>query len=336
MLMTSTHALGLAQVDEAHWLRSDWWLPNGWATVAFVVLSGYGCGYLFSDERNEANRSRSMPRRGIDILLVMLVSNVAFSILRKVAEHDLQALSSAAWWLGFLTLQTEWTISGVLFPTGLLLLIAPTLIRAVKHNPYGSLVGIVVCQLALAVLREHLRGHAIHDAWAVRLLLTEGLGGFPVMPFLANGSMGIWIGLAHRRSANALLPILILLICLQIMIYASTWLPDASAWRVLRNSFGAVAKFGCVYGLAIWCAKHLRTVSRPLALIGCFALGSFVMHRVFLQGLSLTLHGVAAVHLSPATEYLLLFAGTLALTWLLSKLRAANGRVNLVFRKLAL
>ena len=48
IFMMSTHALSIAGVPSAHWLFSDFWLPNGWATLVFVVLAGYGVGFLFS------------------------------------------------------------------------------------------------------------------------------------------------------------------------------------------------------------------------------------------------------------------------------------------------
>ena len=48
IFMMNTHALSIAGVPPAHWLFSDFWLPNGWATLVFVVLAGYGVGFLFS------------------------------------------------------------------------------------------------------------------------------------------------------------------------------------------------------------------------------------------------------------------------------------------------
>ena len=40
IFMMNTHALTIAGVPSSHWLFSDFWLPNGWATLVFVVLSG--------------------------------------------------------------------------------------------------------------------------------------------------------------------------------------------------------------------------------------------------------------------------------------------------------
>lgn len=91
-LMANTHALDLAQVAKDHWLRSDIWLPNGWATVVFVVLSGYGAGYIFSVREPDTARNRALRRRGVEILAVMLVSNFVFAALRQIAARDVRPL----------------------------------------------------------------------------------------------------------------------------------------------------------------------------------------------------------------------------------------------------
>lgn len=336
-LMASTHALGLAHVDADHWLRSDLWLPNGWATVAFVVLSGYGAGFLLYERQPETARDRGMRQRGIDILAVMLVSNLAFAALRKAAERDLASLYRLDWWLGFVTLETEWTISGVLLPTGLLLLLAPRVMRGIQQARYAILAALLAGQMALSMLKAQLQGSELLASWGLRLLLTEGLGGFPVLPFLLNGCLGIWIGMAHRRRPSWALPMLALLACLQLLVFASTWLPDAVAWRVWRDTVGAVGKFGCLLLLAMaftrWLPARLGT---PIELIGRYALGSFVMHRVFMQTLAMALGLHGATQASPALAYAVLFLGTLALTWQLCEHRRSWTRFDLWFRSLAM
>jgi len=337
VLMCNTHALSLAQIDAAHWLRSDLWLPNGWATVAFVVLSGYGAGYLFSERRPEIARDRALRSRGMQIFAVMLVSNIAFALLRQLSDGHLASALHPQWWLGFVTLETPWTISGVLFPTATLLLLAPAVIRGVARAPYLVLAGLAACQLALSMLKLQLHGAELATNWFVRLLLTEGLGGFPLLPFLVNGCLGIWIGMAVRQRKSRKLPILGSLVVLQCLLYASTWWPETVLWHVLRGSFGAVAKFGCVYLLAVAAVHWLPSrMGRAIELIGAYALGSFVMHRIFLQTLAivLTLVGAAQVH-SPF-YYVALFAGTLLLTWQLCLQRQSWSSVDLMFRRLAM
>ena len=88
LLMANTHALGLAHVDETHWAQSDLWLPNGWATIVFVVLSGYAAGFLLSERAPEAKRDQMLRKRAVDILAVMFISNILFAVLREIARGD--------------------------------------------------------------------------------------------------------------------------------------------------------------------------------------------------------------------------------------------------------
>lgn len=336
ILMANTHALSLAQVDHDHWLRSDLWLPNGWATVAFVILSGYGAGYLLSERRPELMRDRALRRRGIEIFVVMLASNLAFALLRKVAEHDLASVFQFAWWFGFVTLETEWSISGVLLPTALLLLLAPRIMRGIALTPYTALGGLLAAQLTLSMLKTWLPAD-LSANWLARLLLTEGLGGFPVLPFLVNGSLGIWIGMAHRQGPERILPMLATLAAMQLLVYASTWWPDTAGWRIVRDSVGPLGKFACIFLLAIACTQCLPTrLGTAIELIGRFALGSFVMHRVFLQALAIGLTMSGAAQVNPALKYAVLFAGTLGLTWLLCLHRQSGARVDFWFRRFAM
>lgn len=84
IFMMNTHALSIAGVPSSHWLLSDLWLPNGWATLVFVVLSGYGVGFLFSTRLSIVERDVALRRRSRQILAIMLVSNTVFAALRDI------------------------------------------------------------------------------------------------------------------------------------------------------------------------------------------------------------------------------------------------------------
>ena len=76
ILMMNTHALTIAGIPKHHWLLSDCWLPNGWATAAFVVLSGFGVGYIYAGRPADGARDRAIRRRALEIILVMFGSNI--------------------------------------------------------------------------------------------------------------------------------------------------------------------------------------------------------------------------------------------------------------------
>ena len=320
LCMASTHALTLAGVTASHWLRSDVWLPNGWATLVFVVLSGYGVGYVYSVRAPAAARDASLARREYRILLVMFVSNAFFVALKSAMDGDAEELLSLGWWWGFIDLDTPWTISGVLLPTALVMLLGPWLIRLVQQSAARALATILVTKVLVSLAAVSLHASPEATEWWARLLFLEGLGGFPVLPFVLNGSFGVWLGMLWHRSQPQWLNTMTILLALQLLTYATTFAEPAMGWTLWREVFGAVGKFGWVFLLASALAKpRYRGVSAPLSLLGHFGLGSFVWHRVFLQAIAIGLGGLAMVdeslNLPPALRYAILCGGTLWCTW---------------------
>jgi hypothetical protein len=338
VMMANTHALDLANVAKDHWLRSDIWLPNGWATVVFVVLSGYGVGYLFSDRTPISSRNLAIWKRGWQILLVMFASNIIFAALREVVGGEVSIVLSPFWYLGFLTLDSHWTISGVLFPTALVLLVSPVVIDWVKRYPGIAIALIVIFKAVLAIYVLEIRNWPGDVPLSIRLLLTEGFGGFPTIPFVLNGCMGIWLGVVHRRSASTFNFALCVLMVLQALVYMSTFLPPDRILSVFRSTVGAVGKFGWMFMIARLLVNiPVSRFGAGIEQIGRFALGSFVMHRVFLQGLMI-LGGTVGLSrvLSPGLFYLFLLGGTLLLTWILCEMRERSRWLDSSFRRLAL
>ena len=339
VLMMNTHALTVAGVPKSHWLLADCWLPNGWATVAFVVLSGFGVGYIYAARPSGAARDRAVYRRAVEIILVMFGSNIFFAALRQAAGGETGAIGSAGWWLGFLTLDTPWTISGVLMPTALVLLAFPALFHLIRRSPWAMLAVLV----AVRLLAEHLtRGGAegVADAgWLTRFFLTEGFGGFPVLPFFINGCLGIWLGMLRHHCERHWLHMMGGLILLQLVLYfGKTYYAEAlRPGLTLLTPFGALGKFAWMFLIAyVMSFSAPRFLSNMLALIGRHALGSFVMHRIFLQALGIVLASAAFKALPIEMRYSTLWIGTLFLTWGLCVCRSKVGWIDTSLRRVAL
>lgn len=315
-MMANTHALSLAGVPHTHWLFADYWLPNGWATAAFVVLSGYGIGWIFSIAHDEPERSRLLRRRSAIVLAVMFVSNAFFAAVKSVLlGHGDQTLTGQ-WWLGFLTLDTEWTISGVLLPTALVLLCGSTVIRWVTDAPWQTLLAIVLGHLAASMFAEQLAISDFAHSWLVRFFLLEGFGGYPVLPFMANGFMGIWLGVQRHRDKNLWLNMVLALMGLQLAAYLSTLEPHGPEWSLFRANVGAVGKFAWVFFCASLLSRlPLTPLTLPVALIGKYALASFMLHRVVMQALSLGINDLGFVQLPIELHFATLWLGTLVATW---------------------
>lgn len=333
ILMTNTHALRLIEFGPTHWTGSDLWLPNGWATIVFVVLSGYAAGYLLADRTPLRERDKRLRRRGLEILVVMFLTNAAFASLRAVSRGESPLLSQLDWYIGFFNLDTEWTISGVLLPTGLTLLIAPWVIQAYRKAPYWLLIGILLLQFGISLLRQFFLDLEVDNSWIVEFFLINGFGGFPVVPFLLNGCMGIWLGMTHRKYQGAWILLLGLLSIWQTILYFGMTLSPTFAWSMAMSTTGAVGKFACVFLGAIILVRILpRWLGTAVELMGRYALGSFVMHRVFLQALTILLGAALARYFDETAGYLFLFSATVFLTWLICWLRNEWPPIDYPFR----
>jgi hypothetical protein len=316
VLMSNTHALSLVGTSPSHWLLSDMWLPNGWATVVYVVLSGYGIGWIFSVRHAPATYAPRLRHRSGVILAVMLLSNILFTAIKLALDGDISPIFQADWWIGFVTLASPWSISGVLLPTALVLLCAPTMIRLCRTWPWQTLAGLLLAHLA-ANIAGHVLGTSAYAAnWAVRVFLSEGLGGFPVLPFVLSGCMGCWFGIQRHRNETVWLVCIALLLLLQLGVYASSFAPPSDYASIFRSMLGPVGKFTWLFLCAGMLARSgFKPLVLPLALIGKFALTTFVMHRVFLQALSTSMDGLGLNTLPTELRYATLWIGTLVLTW---------------------
>lgn len=337
ILMTNAHALTIAGVPRFHWLRTDFWLPHGWATVVFVVLSGYGVGFIFSVRHPPKVRDDALRRRSAEIMVVMLASNVIFAALRQFAAGNLSPVFALEWWLGFITLETDWTISGVLLPTALVLLCGPVMIRWTQIAPWRILTLLVIARILVSVLASELGSSAHAENWSVRFFLLEGFGGFPVLPFVINGCIGIWLGIQRHGNETVWRRSMAILLLLQIAVYLTTYAPQISNLNLFVATVGAVGKFAWMFLIAhLLATLNIRLLAVPIELLGKFALGSFVMHRVFLQALGIGFGTLGLLTLPVESRFAILLIGALVMTWALCVVRLRFVKVDQLLRHVAL
>ena len=225
-------------------------------------------------------------------------------------------------------------------PTALVLLAFPYLSRWIKRSPWTALAALLAARLWADYL-VRAAGAAPADAvWLSRFLLTEGFGGFPVLPFFLNGCVGIWLGMLRYRKERQWHGAMALLLLLQLVLYfGNTYFSDIlrPLGMAFLMPFGALGKFAWVFLMAY--AVTLvggRFLTSMLSLIGQHALGSFVMHRVFLQGLSIVLASTALGAAPLEVRYTTLWIGTLFLTWALCVGRRQVGWIDTSLRRVAL
>src|SRR5262249_19223339 len=124
--------------------------PHGWATVCFILLSGYTMGVLLPWQSQQAVTRTKVLHCSHKIFGVMFVSNVVFLALHHMAHGTLHTLWQWHWWLGLVTFETPYSISAILLPTGVLLLLAPPLFALEEAHPRLFPLFVVLVTLGVA------------------------------------------------------------------------------------------------------------------------------------------------------------------------------------------
>jgi hypothetical protein len=338
LLMTSTHALTLAQVSSHSLLQSGWWLPRGWATDSFIMLSGFTVATVFPwKDQRDTTRARLF-RRAWHVLAVMFVSNIIMLLLQYALKNELAKVTQLPWWIGLVTLETEYTISGILLPTALFLLLLPWLFDFYhRHGPSLLIAAVLGCAFVawgawLAIGNMASRPHLLD------VLFVTGAGGFPIVPLICLGALGFVGGLLWKGSAPAFRWCFFIGGVLALM--GLGWLEigsHAMGLDLLTLPFLKLARFVIILcvGLALTRSAALNAAFGFLPIIGKYALFSFILHRIVLQ----TLH-LMNLRLLPESVaelvYGAYFAGTLGIITSLCILRDCCERVDRALRRLYL
>jgi hypothetical protein len=335
ILMVNSHALAISGVPRDSFLFSDLWLPNGWATVVFVVLSGYGLGFVYS-VRNSVDKSKiSMRERSFTVFLVMVISNFFFLGMKLVVNGDIETLYDFYWWLGLVTLKTEWTISGVLLPTAVILFLGSVIIAFIKKYNWLSLFTFISAKILLTILAEGLGGSEIRNSWIVKIMFLEGLGGFPVAPFVTNGFIGVWLGMQFHINRKIWLNAMYLFIISQVIYYMVSDMRQLPVLMIILYSISPIGKFAIVFCIAYLISiKFKSKITGPLQLIGYYSLGSFIFHRIFLQAFAVFFIMFGLNKISYEYRFAILLVGTLFSVWLLCFARERLARLNCLLKHL--
>src|SRR2546426_6832408 len=197
VLMASTHAMTLAGIPATSAL-GRWGLPRGWASTGLTMLCGFMVATLCRQMVDHARVRERVVRRAKQLLAVMFASNVVMVTIRHRVSHETKPLFTFAWWWQFLVLGTEWSISGILLPIALFLLISPALIRVLdagRSRLHAVMIAaaVTLCTGAAWSVRAVAGARLVHHH-VLDLLFGSGLGGFPVVPIVSSGALGFLVG----------------------------------------------------------------------------------------------------------------------------------------------
>lgn len=279
--MVTAHGLTLAGIPTDHWLQ--WLRPKGWATVGFVMLSGYLLGAVYGARPGLPDGlQRRLLRRAVQLAAIAYLSNLA----AKVLEAWLGGREVPVYALRVATFQEPWSISGVLVPIALALLVGYAALRVLRET--GAWVGFG----ALTLLNVGLHSTRLVDPSVApslglvsRLLDYSWPFSFPVVEFLLAALWALSLGLVYSRSRLASRPTLRWIVtgtALGIVVVANQWQvpfsPIAFRFYVSLAAAQALSELPQL-------AEPLRAVLRVM---GQAALAVFIGHRPIMQLLHMT------------------------------------------------
>ena len=332
LLMTSTHALTLANVGGTSFLR-ELWLPNGWATTSFIMLSGLTIPLVYRWKELPFHVVKEkIHGRSKEILIVMFISNLVMLLLKLLVQGHLSVAMDSSWWLGLVTFSTPYSISAILIPTGLLMCLSPYLIKGEERIGW-QLFGFnsLIVVFLLWLLELEFRGSSSR---LFQLLFSEGIGGFPVIPFVSLGIVGMAAGFVLRLyfSKNKALGVLCISIVFLILHNIFVFLTDADI-----VGYKAVSRFLilCCFGVLVTYLRIFACVKVYFSLIGNYALFSFLLHRIILQMVAVSF-AIVPVDVPNEIKYMLLLLVTMSLIGCSCLLRQRFEWVNLGLKKIYL
>lgn len=327
LLMASSHAVGLAGLPAGSFWRSHCWLPRGWATDAFITVSGITAAIVYDWVLQPERAKRGLRRRAWQLLLVMFISNVVLLITKYVPLHEIDRIKHLSWWIGLVTFKTEYSISGVLLPTAVLLLILPA-VNYLRLR-FGAVPMAAVSVLVATAVRVELatgspRTHSI---------LSFGAG-FPVIPMVCCGVLGFFAGVALKRFdlrrdlvfKTAVLPSTLVLV----VPFFPT--PHLSALITATMPLMRVALLS-VIAVAILLLPRSLDWKGAFGILGRFSLFCFLGHRVVMHAVIFMEKDVFAARPDFLYETTMLFTfGVLGfLCWLRLKLPAFDEACKRVY-----
>jgi hypothetical protein len=305
-LMASSHAIGLAGVAANAFLRSGFWLPRGWATAGFPMLTGFTVALVF--RHGDRMRLRSLRVRAGRLFVVLFVTNICFLFVKHVLSGRFGELSDLRWWARAASFQVDPTISAVLVPTALVLLTIPWLMPAARRIPRFAVIGAVAAFFAGAWAIASFNP-AFARSRLVSMLFVDGLAGFPIISLASCAPVGLLLGVLWsravarrepptRREALAIFLSSIAVLC---------WLP---AHPFLQSTIGSILRFLTIVSLAVMLTSYALP-SRPVryfSLLGQYSLFVFITHRLLQQAMLVAASRLAA---SASMKYGILAAGSL-------------------------
>lgn len=325
--MVLSHALGQAGIPLDHPLR--FFSSRGWPTVFFVMVTGVTVAYLYSTGKDQTPVNR-LYRRGLEVAAIAIISNMLSLIARNLIEGTLDGPRLVS----VLTLRAPWTISSALVPTAILLVLGPTILRALKCSSVA--VGLLVATVLIAALNVFIE--TAPAAWRVdpsfRALFLAGPNQIPesyfAFPVAGMAALGLWaltLGAAVPPSKG-----------LWGLVAAGT--AGITVVSLVASGVGWIdvllmpARF-TIFMMIVKLAQYIswgQSIRDWVMLLGRSSLLVFLLHRILIQLTARSLRGI----MPSVPLYVVIAVVTLVGCTLAVHLREASGETHRSLRRLGL
>jgi len=224
-----------------------------------------------------------------------------------VVTHETDQLFSLDWWMGLLFFRSEGSISGVLLPIALFLLISPALVAlydGCRSRVYGVALTaslLFVTALTWSVPSLAADGRGSHDA--LSMMFGAGVGGFPVVPMIASGALGFLVGVLWQApredpDGKTMLGIVLLFIGTSQLLTTAPLMLAPFVARTLVDISHLLLILMLAIVLTQW--QPSQRGLRFIPILGRFSLLTFLAHRVVEQALAI---GLRPLHLPGELVY---------------------------------
>ena len=299
VMMMVVHAT-LACTESLRQQIQHLWLLNI-ATIGFTMLAGYTVGMRYAGVGWRPQASRLFTR-ALQLLVVMLYSNLLLQMGKLFLNDQLQATVSLSWLIGLFTFDTPYNISGVLLPIALLLPLLPLLYKSERRWGKWVYLAWLMLMVALVFVGTPVDPQTPATRKLHSLLWVTGLGGFPVVPFIGYGVLGFVTARLFAREtlraaatlrASALVGFSIAALNGHHLV-ASASVAFIQGERILGSYLVAELQFLTILAGGILLAwmlhrKIANSVPDALMTLGRYALFAFVIHRIIGHSLVWTL-----------------------------------------------
>ncbi len=308
--MIAVHAMVIANLPDNSPLKLI--RPSGWATTCFIMLSGLSIAMVFlSKKRDYSAVKRRLLNRAREIAVVAYVSNLAFVSLKLMISGTF----TFDLFIRIATFQYPWSISSILLPVTITLLVSPLLIRLATRISSWSLFGLMILLNLSTSAVDMYTPDSVRDTVWFEICYESGniYGIFPLVRFVLLSFWSFSLGVLLKKGSLTLKSwwVIMPVCCAAYWFYSSFFEFRAFIPYFVLEANKLLISLGIAF---IMCnVQFVASIKFKglLGLLGRSSLFVFILHRPFIHAQSILL---SKIKLDPEAASVIFIVITMALS----------------------